>query len=172
MSTIIAGIFDNIKRADSAKAALLNLNCNENAISVFHNNSPGQHDIFPVGGDEDKDAGADKSHLTASGGAAIGAASIGLAAAAAGPIGVAAAVGVGAYTGALVGALSGTEEDVLRRQAGVVVAVNVDDVEEKEVIKILRNSGAQTIEEATGNLENGEWIDFNPLSSPHLLIQN
>src|SRR5688500_13978989 len=155
MSTIIAGLFDNIRRADAAKDALLNLNCDEKYISIFHNNAPGQHDTFPVGGDEDKDPGADKSHLTASGGAAVGAAGVGLAAAMAGPIGVAAAIGVGAYTGALVGALSGTEEDIHRRRAGVIVAVNVDNIEEKEVIKIFQNSGAQTIEEASGKLENG-----------------
>ena len=169
MSLIIAGTFDNITHANIAKDSLLDLKGDSSNISLFHNNAPGQHDTFPVGGDEDKDPGSSKSHWTASGGAAVGA-GIGLAAAVGGPVGVGAALGIGAYTGSLVGALTGTDENVQRRQAGVVVAVKVNDsVESNKAIKIFQESGAQVIERANGVIENGDWVDFNPLSVPHLV---
>ncbi len=171
MSSIIAGTFDNVNHANVVKEALLNLKEDTKAISLFHNNAQGQHDTFPMGGDEDKDPGADRSHLAASGGAAIGAAGLGMAAAVGGgPMGVVAALGVGAYTGSLIGALSGTDDDILCRRAGVMVAVKVEnETEGMEVIKVFQDNGAQFIEQATGIIEDGDWLDFNPLSVPCLI---
>lgn len=60
-----------------------------------------------------------------------------------------------------------------RRPAGVMVAVNVTTQDrETTAIRILHERGADNIEEADGVLENGNWIDFNPVSAPRLVEQS
>jgi len=173
MASIIAGMFDTIVKADAAANDLRESCCRQEDISTFHNNPPGQHDVFSVGGDEDADPGAKRAHTGAMTGAAIGA-GIGLAAIAAGPLVVAAAVGVGAYTGSLGGALSGTDDAghrQVRRPAGVMVAVNVTEASAQDVINILRANGATTVEKAEGEWRDGQWADFDPIALPRLLTE-
>ncbi|MES2354787.1 MAG: hypothetical protein V4568_10390 [Pseudomonadota bacterium] len=171
MATIIAGMFDTITKAEAAVHDLREGHCRQEDISTFHNNPPGQHDTFPVGGDEDADPGAKDAHAGAAAGAAIGA-GLGLAAIAAGPLAVAAAVGVGAYTGALGGALSGSGDSgnlPARRPAGVMVAVNATGVPEQSIAQILRQRGASVVEKADGEWRDGQWADFDPLAVPRLM---
>jgi hypothetical protein len=96
---------------------------------------------------------------------------------------VIAAGGVGAYVGALIGAMvaigrvrkrrirrnggvSVVEEHPPVRAAGVLLAVTVSSDKETEVARLLRESGGQDVERANGRWENGKWQDFDPLVPP------
>src|SRR5690606_30633390 len=132
----------------------------------FYVNPPGQHDMHPLGGDEDKSEGAEKTPRGAAAGTAAGAAA-GLAAAPvlgpAGPL-------TGAYVGSLVGSLSqmektgeaaedpDSEDKPKEHRAGMMVAVAVEDVEaERRAIDALVSVGATDTEIAEGTIENGDW---------------
>ena len=52
MTTIIAGTFDNLPKAQRAVQDLHVHGCRDDDIHVFHNNASGQHGAFPIGGDE------------------------------------------------------------------------------------------------------------------------
>ncbi len=173
MSTVIAGRFDTIEQAEAAMQALQSQNLSEDLMTTFYVGPPGQHDRHPMGGDEDADAKAEGAHGGSAAGAAVGA-GVGLAALAAGPLGVAAAAGVGAYTGALVGALGSMkkdgEGDDYARQSGIMLAVNVDALDnDAPIIRILEQQGAQDIEKTEAEWADGEWIDFDPVARPHLI---
>jgi len=184
MANIVAGIFDALVKADEAQRALLDAGVAEESVSVYHNNAPGQHGTYPIGGDEyaDPDArGATRSAVTtAVAGSAIGA---GIGAAVAGPVGAMAGAGIGAYTGALGGALAGLGEDpadettlppaMARRPAGIMVAVKLDGtLSQDAVIAILRAHAPLVVEEARGEWVNGQWTDFDPVAVPHLVWQD
>lgn len=181
MANIIAGIFDAAVKADEAQRALLDAGVAEESVSIYHNNAPGQHGTYPIGGDEyaDPDSrGAARSAVTtALAGTAIGA---GIGAAVAGPVGAVAGAGVGAYTGALGGALAGLGEDssdkttlpppMARRPAGIMVAVKLDGtLSQDAVITILRAHAPLVVEEARGEWRDGQWADFDPVAVPHLV---
>lgn len=136
MATIIAGLFETLAEAEKAKTALKNEAFAMSDVSVFALNPPGQHALYPIGGDEDTDPGAKEAHVGAASGAIVGgAAALGVGAAAmaatgAGP--AVAAAAAGAYTGSLVGALNSLGDSandaqqapIAGRHAGVMVAVN------------------------------------------------
>ena len=184
MANIIAGIFDTSVKADEAQGALLRAGVPEESVSIYHNNAPGQHGTYPIGGDEyaDPDArGAARSAVTtALAGSAIGA---GIGAVVAGPVGAMAGAGVGAYTGALGGALAGLGEDpadestlppqMARRPAGIMVAVKLGGtLSQDAVIAILRAHAPLVVEEARGEWQGGQWTDFDPVAAPHLVWQD
>lgn len=190
MTTVIAGRFVQQDQAENASVQLMRSGFSAQDMSLFFVNPQGQHDMHPVGGDEDESPGTHH----ASGGAVAGAA---------GGVGVGALVGavtlpvlgpggpllgaaVGAYTGSLVGALktmkkheeqqevtgetAPSEEDAgisandetHPRKAGVVLAVAVATPEQRaNAIEIL-GATAQEVEEAEGVLQNGQWVDFDP----------
>jgi hypothetical protein len=88
-----------------------------------------------------------------------------------------AALGVGAYTGSLAGALSKSGRSAERdagqttkpepRRAGMVVAIRVSDpTSEARATQVLQHHGARDIEHAQGTWRNGKWEDFDPLSTP------
>jgi outer membrane lipoprotein SlyB len=176
MTTIIAGMFDTIDKAQSAMNRLLNGEFGRQDVCSFANNPPGQHATFPIGGDENEDPGAVHADAQAGKGAAIGlgtGAAIG--AVTAGPPGAAVGAGIGAYVGSLVGALhgmegSGTDEEPARRPAGVMVAVRIESGgAEQSAIATLQAQGAIHVEKAEGEWREGKWIDFNPVSVPVIL---
>ena len=74
MATIIGGIFGNIAQAKQALEDLLQYGFQRQDLNIFHVNPPGQHDTFPVGGDQDADPQAEDSHVDAAKGAVVGAA--------------------------------------------------------------------------------------------------
>ena len=80
---------------------------------------------------------------------------------------------MGAYVGSLAGTLSQTdeaEETPPVRQAGMLVAVSVpDDAHEARAVQVLRALGAHDLERSEGTIVDGDWRDFDPLSSPALL---
>ena len=176
MTTIIAGMFDTVHKAEDAMDRLLGGEFDAEDVCTFANNPPGQHDTFPIGGDENKDPGSKHAEGDAGKGAAVGlgtGAAIG--AIVGGPPGAAVGAGIGAYLGSLAGALHGmegrgTEEDPVRRPAGIVVAVRIENGKaEQSAISILQTYGAIHVEKAEGQWNDGRWIDFDPLSAPVFL---
>ena len=182
MPSIIAGRFQTFDQAESASKALLDANIKRHDLSVFYVNPQGQHDATPIGGDHiNADPGAKDSTSEAVQGTAAGGAvglAVGIAAAAAipivGPAVVAAAAGVGAYTGSLAGTLRGAGDSdhpaPTPRQAGVLVAVRVDDdAVSQRAVEVLSAEGAADLELAEGTWRNGEWLDFDPVAPPRLI---
>jgi hypothetical protein len=189
MTTIISGTFQQQEAAQSAWSALAAAGAGR--TTRFFVNPPGQHDLYPGGGDEDKSAGTDDAGGGAAAGAAVGG-SIGVAVGIAtlpllGPAAVAAAAGVGAYAGSLYGALGNIDDkntgvdtvanqvpsggDAVRK-SGMLVAIAAPTAAEQDAaIRILRAHGATDIERAEGTIVAGEWTDFNPLA-PLRLVTN
>ena len=175
MDRIIAGRFQTKDDAD-AVAALIAQYVDAADICIFHNNPPGQHDAFTLGGDEDEDPGAEGAGKSAARtviAAGLGAGAIG---ALGGPVVALAAAAIGAYSGSLVGALDGlgNHDDKPRaperRPAGVMLSVHITgQVDEQRVIATLRAQGAADIEQAQGEWRDGDWADFNPVAAPRLV---
>jgi len=186
MAHIIAG---RVQRQDQVEALvnrLVESGYPQDSISSFYVNPPGQHDVYPIGGDREDSPGAQE----ATSGSVVGAATggvIGTAVGAAGmpiagPAGAVAGAALGAYVGSLVGSLSEmkergepeqgdgehSNEDPVRK-AGMLVAVKIPDAAEADVAAILRSSGAVQIERANGTITGGNWVDFDPLAPPQLI---
>lgn len=153
-------------------------------ISTFYLNPPGQHGLYPLGGDRDKSPGAKDSDT----GVAIGAVTGGVIGASVGAIGIAVAgpvgpiVGalVGAHVGSLMGSLSemkesgesevGGENALEQRKSGMVVAVSVAEESRSHfAVEVLEALGADHIERAQGTISGGDWTDFDPLAPPVFL---
>ncbi len=180
MASILIGQYDDFETANATISALHAAGISPQAIECFHLNAPGQHDTFPIGGDEDEDRNAHEGSGGAASGAALGAAAGLVLGAVAipivGPFAAAAGLAVGAYTGSFAGAVSSMGDggvqtaavEVPMRPAGVRVAVAIaDDAASSTVERVLRNSDAKSIELATGNWQSGRWADFDPVSTPH-----
>jgi len=174
MTTIISGRFEQQDAVQQALADLQNAGFPATNLSAFYVNPPGQHDQYLVGGDRDESPGAERSDAGAAAGTAIG----GVAGATAGavttpitgPAGVLGGTMLGAYVGSLVGSMVGTDdaEDIPPvRKAGMLVAAAISDgVAEADAIDVLRDAGATCLERADGQIINGMWTDFDPLSTP------
>ncbi len=183
MTSIIAGRFQLQTEVEDAIEELQRAGFAREGISAFYVNPPGQHHTFPIGGDRAESPGAKESGKGVAAGAAAGAAA-GLAAAPfLGPVGAVTGSLVGAHVGGLVGGLSQMKErgetgehaeDVENaapiRKAGMMIAVATGDHDQEGcAINVLRSLGAADIERAQGTIENGDWRDFNPVSSPELI---
>jgi hypothetical protein len=173
MERIIAGRFQTKDDAD-AVAALLAQHVAAADICIFHNNPPGQHDAFPVGGDEDEDPGAEGAHKSAAGTAVAAGLTAGAIGALGGPVVALAAAAAGAYTGSMAGAMAGLGNHgggaAERRPGGVMLSVRIaNPANEKRVIATLRAEGAADIEQAQGKWLDGDWTDFDPVAAPRLV---
>ena len=179
MATIIAGRFEERERADAAIRQLQQAGLSDDRYTCFFVGPAGQHDRFPVGGDQDESPGATEADSGALKGAGLGGAiglGVGIAATpVAGPIAAAAGAGVGAYVGSLVGALNsmGDKKEPLpaARKSGFLVAVHTtgDPGAEGTVIRLLESAGALDIERAQGSWLAGRWTDFDPTRPPVLV---
>ena len=183
MTIIIAGRFQQQAEVENAIEELARAGFARERISAFYVNPPGQHDIFPIGGDRAISPGAKESGKGVAVGAAAGAA-VGVAATPfLGPVGTVTGGLLGAHVGGLVGSMASMKErgeagehaeDIENtapiRKSGMMVAVAADGHEDR-AINLLRSLGAADIERAEGTMENGEWIDFNPVAPPALLEQ-
>lgn len=180
MTTIIAGRLQQQAAVEDTIEELARAGFARDRITSFYVNPPGQHDAYPIGGDQALSPGAKETDKGAAIGVATGAAA-GLAAAPfLGPVGVATGSLLGAHVGGLVGGLSRMKERgeagehgeeaenvVPLRKSGLLVAAAVEDNEQEEhAIRILRSLGATDIERADGTVENSDWVDFDPLSTP------
>jgi hypothetical protein len=177
MTQIVAGVFDDEGAATSAAHELRNAGFNAADLDQFSLRPPGQHQGLPGGGDEAADAKAQGGDTGAVKGAAVGTvvgAAAGLVATPIlGPIAVAGGAAAGAYAGSLAGAVGrmGDERPAPQlRPAGVMVAVNIDTADDKDVaISVLRDHGARMIERADGTWRDGKWVDFDPVRAPDVL---
>jgi hypothetical protein len=186
MSTIVNGNFQDLNAAKRAVTDLLNTGFTPDRTSCFSVNIPGRHADTHTS--EASVVAADaiaKEAPEAAGGAISGAAvggAIGAAVALAtlpvlGPMVAAAALGVGAYSGSLYGALGSMSsaantapdasnmpvQNAQHRQSGTLVAVVAgDEVQQDTAKRILHSHGAHNIELRDGTLQNGQWLDFNP----------
>ena len=184
MSKLIVARLQEQDETAAAGSALESAGFPAATISSFYVTSPGQHDMFPLGGDREASPGA----KDAGEGAAVGASTGGLVGGAVGALaipigGPATVVGgalLGGYIGSLVGSLSEMKEkgeneaDGERqrsvRKAGMLVAVVASDESKQELaINVLRNSGGHDFELADGHIEAGDWADFDPRVSPKFL---
>ncbi len=186
MSLIVAARFDTFDQAATAAHKLCDEGFTEDDIHTFYINTAGEHARFPIGGDRVADPDAKGGHF----GAVAGASGLGLAFALLGGLIAArvgasvliviAAAGVGAYLGALAGALwvvgrgrrrPGAMPDRVEvhpdvRQAGVMLALHVPPERDALARNVLKAAGGQDIERAQGRWLNGKWEDFDPLTPP------
>lgn len=190
MKTIIVGRYSQQGEAERASRELLRAGFPVGEMSLFYVNPEGQHAIHPVGGDEDESPGTHDAKSGAMRGAAGGVGAGALVGAATipvlGPAGPLLGAAVGAYAGSLVGALSNMEEtepktdpvgesstsdDVKALKSGVVLAVAVGSSEERDYAIEILGERAQEVEETEGNVQNGDWIDFDPLAPCKVIRQ-
>jgi hypothetical protein len=177
MSRIVAGRFDDHSGAEAVLQALPGAGFQRSDFQSFFVTPPGQHAIFPVGGDAYSDEGARHAGRGAMRGALLGGIA-GLVAGAAAyfvfghMIAILAGIGLGAYVGSLVGALAktragsplrATTEHPVERPSGYMVAIRVDRPgSETPAIETLQRHGARDIERTEGEWQSGDWKDFDP----------
>jgi hypothetical protein len=183
MSIIIAGHFQTQDEADAATSALAQAGFTEERVSTFYLSQPGQHDMTPIGGDNQLSPGAKETPKGvlqggATGGAigvAIGAATIPLT----GPVGPIVGGLVGAHVGSLFSFTKmkeagegeeGGRAPLEQRKAGMLVAVAFDDAgDESRAVDAFRRLGAVQIERARGNIVDGDWADFDASLPPDII---
>lgn len=186
MSLIVAARFQTFDDAALAAQKLFAEGFTEDDIHTFYISPAGEHGRYPMGGDRLADPDAKGAHV----GAVTGAAGLGLLFALAGaliaaglgaPVLITIAVGgVGAYLGALAGAMWVIGRGKRRAQAtpgepkthptirpaGVMLALHVLPEGEALARQVLRAAGGQDIERAQGRWQEGKWQDFDPLAPP------
>src|SRR5262249_5759824 len=122
MSTIIAGRFETFARAETTANRMMAQGFRQDDLSMFYVNPPGQHGLYPIGGDRAVDPASSQTGKGVSRGLLLGAAvgagvgvcvCVALRAWMLAPLQswllvliLAIATGLGAYFGSLVGALS------------------------------------------------------------------
>lgn len=174
MEQIIAGRFETKAMADAAAAAIVRY-IDRTDICIFHNNPPGQHGTTTASGLEAINPGLEAEGDSAVSSAVAAGLTAGVIGLAGGPVVALAAAGVAAYTGSLIGAMGGMQDEQSAqlpnlRPAGVILAVRIARPgSEKFVIGDLRTGGAEDIEKAEGEWRDGDWVDFNPVQEPHLV---
>jgi len=174
---IVVGQFDDFDTAQRARLDLRAAGVADADTEIFQLNAPGQHDRYPIGGDEQADDGARGGERGAGAGAALGGAA-GLALGVAsipivGPLAAVAGIAAGAYVGSMQGAVKAmgdngedAAEQVPDRPAGVRLAIRTAGLPGREaVIDVLRRHGAKSVELGAGVWEGG-WSDFDPLTTP------
>lgn len=185
VSTIIAGRFQQQTQIEHTIEELVRAGFARDRISAFYVNPPGQHDSYPIGGDHAVSPGAHESDKGIAMGTATGAAVGAAATSFLGPVGTITGGLVGAHVGNLVGSLSqmkergetgehGEDADnaMPTRHSGLLLAVAVgDDDNADHAVKLLRSLGAVELERAEGTIEGGDWTDFDPTATPHLVHQ-
>lgn len=183
MRTLIVGHYGQQTEADNAARELRRAGFPASDLSLFYFNPQGQHATYPIGGDENESPGTHDAKGGAVRGAVggvgagtlVGAATIPVLGPAAPLFGAA----VGAYTGSLVGALKNMEESdegtrpspertahtaAETRKAGIMLAVAVATADERQTAIDVLGAQADELEEAQGTLQNGDWVDFDPLA--------
>ncbi|GAA4034117.1 hypothetical protein [Actimicrobium antarcticum] len=186
MSTILVGRFQELTETERAITALEQAGFDRRSISSFYVTPHGRHDLHPIGDEREQSPGAkDSGTGTVAGGAAgaIVGAAIGLAGLPVlGPVAPVAGGLVGAHVAGLVGGLSsmkergeseqGQENLVAPRHPGLLVAVTVSDTQaEQRALAVLRSVGAHELERTEGQIDDGDWVDFDPQALPALQIR-
>jgi phage tail tape-measure protein len=190
MSTIIAGRFDEEIKSRRAPEALAAAGFDEGHIAVFFINPAGQHGLH--GTPDDADASVNAHHAGAGAVAGIAAGSgvgavVGLAATPlVGPAAPIAGAAIGAYIGSLAGSVNklgspqsedgepdddrNPPQEPAPHKSGFLVAVEADGADaQSRAADVLRNAGACELERAEGQIIDGKWDDFNPLTPPRVI---
>jgi phage tail tape-measure protein len=180
MTTIIAGRFVEQTETSATADKLIQAGFTRDRIAVLFVNSAGQHDRYPIGGDQDESPGTEQSGAGAAIGAAGGSAVGALMGAAFGPGGALAGAATGAYLGSLPGALGklsdASDSDSVKRaekssqvrKAGMLLAVATPGpLAEATALEVLRSAGATDIERSHGTIDGGTWPGFDPVSPVH-----
>lgn len=180
MSLIVAGRFDTFARAQKAAQLLFAHGFEEEDVTLFFVNPPGQHHRQKGGGDQAADPGSKSIYKGANIGMLLGAtlgASIGamLCIIFGLPLLITTiAAAIGAYLGSLIGAMAEASTakpgETLPKihQSGILVAVHVTAANQADAAAVLRKVNAKDIERADGEWEGGHWSDFDPLKEPFL----
>jgi phage tail tape-measure protein len=178
MKNLIVGRFTQQTHAETTAQALQRDGFAASEMSQFFVNPQGQHNLNVLGGEVEESVATEDASSTSLGGAVggIGAgALLGVATIPVlGPAGPLLGAAVGAYTGSLVGALKGMDDidpqdPTAPQHAGVLLAVAVaTDDEEARALNIM-GTYAVELQHATGELHNGDWVDFNPLAPTHAI---
>ena len=190
MSTIIAGRFQTFDLAETTANRMMAQGFRQDDLNMFYVNPPGEHGIYPIGGDRATDPAARQTGKGAGRGLMLGAAvgaGVGVCVCAAlrawtaAPVQtwllvliLAIATGLGAYLGSLIGALGRTNAgprdphtgEPRVRNAGVLLAAHVTPDNTDLAAELLRNGGAEEVERAEGQWRDGRWEDFDPLAPP------
>jgi outer membrane lipoprotein SlyB len=187
VARIVAGRFETQPQADAALAALSRTGFQKHDYTCFYLTPPGQHGVYPIGGDAHHDEGTKESGQKAITAAAIGSVTglaLGTATGAAlgepgfTAAGAIAGAGIGGYVGSLAGGLTGsragdpteaTKDEPVERPSGMMVAIRLDEGREDEAVRALRDAGALEIERAEGEWRNGAWVDFDPRRIAHTI---
>jgi len=165
MATIIAASLQLQNQAEEAVKQLVLAGFAPDKVTSFFVNPPGQHALYPIGGDEFSDATEESGKNTA----------------------------FVEITETLIGVMhhkkpsehadsaeksenvSASPAHTQRlRRAGMLVAVELaDQTLQDKVVTLLSQLGATNIEKAEGEIINGEWHNFDPLMEPcYLSSQN
>ena len=179
MTTIVAAKFETSTDVDAAKRALQSAGFRDDELQCFFVGPPGRHDLHPLGGDAHHDEGTKRSGrgavFFASIGAVFGVAAAALVAMAMPhywlPVLVVGA-GIGAYAGALWGALraaragnpnQASPDEPVEDAGGITLAVNAErPFGTAMAVAALRRHGARDIVQTRGEWRNGGWQDFDP----------
>ena len=184
MSMIVTARFQEQSEAQSAVSALEADGFSPEKTTTFYVGSPGQHDLYPIGGDEMESPGMEGATNAGAVAATVGG-SVGLITGLAtlpvlGPAAVVAGTGIGAWVGSLYGALEGSKDAAIPvagnapfyavaveppRKSGMLVAVMVDSVSQQaSAQQVLRNCDGMDIGHAEGQIIAGDWVDFDVLA--------
>lgn len=181
MAQIIAGRFHTFQQAEGVARHLASENIPQQDISIFFVNPAGRHAIYPYGGDQyvDPSAKAAGSHsrigilIGGLAGLVIG----GITYAAGWQTGLAPLFGLllGAFIGTFLGTVQGMERGGepqpdgknQQRDSGVMVAARVNSDTAAKAEQVLRADGAQSVEQAEGDWQDGDWSDFDPRVPPN-----
>jgi len=158
MATIIAGSLQLQTQAENAVKQLVLAGFSPDKVTSFFVNPPGQHALYPIGGDEYSDTSEDSGKGTA----------------------------FVEITETLLGVMhhkkpsdhaddnEQSKNSAARpaqkaplRRAGMLVAVEVaNQALQDKAVTLLTQLGANNIEKAEGEIIDGEWHNFDPLHEP------
>lgn len=161
MATIIAGRLQLQHQAEEAIEELIQAGFAPDKITSFYVNPPGQHAMYPIGGDRYQSPAKEepgknakfRETITEVAEAMIGADKH------------------KAHEKADSGHVTDEHAHALRlRTAGMLVAVEIiNHSHQEQAVALLTQLGAKNIEKAEGEIIDGEWADFDPLSEPYYL---
>lgn len=152
MATIIAGRLQLQEQAEEAIHQLVQAGFAPQKIASFYVNPPGQHALYPIGGDRFQSPGIEEIDKGLDVGSNVAAVTETM---------------IGAHKKVYKKEDSDHPHPVLLRRAGMLVAVELPDSTScAEVTALFKRIGATHLEQAEGEIVNGEWPDFNPISEP------
>jgi hypothetical protein len=158
MATIIAASLQLQSQAEEAVEQLILAGFAPEKATSFFINPPGQHAIYPIGGDRyQSPSAAEESGKSAK----LGTAFVEI---------TEAVIGVKHDDAHAHDTAANHANAVPPHRAGMLVAVEVaDHINQDKAIALLTRLGAHHIEQAEGKIVGGEWIDFDPLNEPRYL---